>query len=224
MKYKFVFLFFLVSFLLFTSCQEKATLTSDDIVKNSIHFHDPEGNWSSFKGKFYFESIFSFNDSIPEKLEVSIDVKENGFQYHNLDRQVNISFPDDSCIVHSKLGNCDGYRWTKNFYTYVWGLPMKLHDPNTSISPQYQLDTIKTKPCYVINVFYTAENFKFYIDQKSFQLRAFSFFKNDNSNHGEFIELEHIKEHHEIKFPKKKVWRDLISRELIGTNEVLNIQ
>lgn len=202
---------------------EPKILTAQDIVDASIKFHDPENKWSALNADFVFESKFETNDSVPEELHININVPENGFQYTNLDRKIDITYNQDSCEVLKGTGTCGGFRWTKNFYTYVWGLPMKLKDSATVVKPKYTLDTIQNIPLYVISVPYEKENFKFYFDQKSFEIKFFGFVKNGGLSKGEFIRLSGLYEYEGIKFPKHKRWEDLFNPELIGTNEVLSI-
>lgn len=199
------------------------TITANSIIERSINFHDPKDNWNKLNATFSFESSFSWNDSIPEELNISIDVPKNEFRYVNLDRKVDIFYPKDSCIVNSKDGSCAGYSWTKNFYTYVWGLPMKLKDPGIKPEEDFVKMTLRGKEVYEVKVNYDAENFKFYFDSKTFQLEFFSFLKNDTSGHGEFIILKDLYEFNGIKFPAHKTWTNLSDTSLIGTNVVTTI-
>lgn len=214
----------LICAVLSIQCSSIKTKTAQDIVEASIKFHDPKNKWANLNAEFLFESKFSFNDSVPEELQVTIDVQKNDFQYHNLDRKVNIQYPQESCIILQGEGTCEGYRWTKNFYTYVWGLPMKLQDSEARIQEGFSSDTINNIPLNVVAVHYENENFKFYFDQKSSELKFFSFIKNNAEKHGEFIELRGLFEYNEIKFPAVKEWRESDSKKLIGTNEVITIK
>jgi len=213
----------LILLLIITSCEESKIETAQDIVNASITFHDPENKWKSLNAEFVFQSKFEFNDSVPEELHININVQNNNFRYTNLDRKVDISYSQDSCIVNQGNTNCNSYAWTKNFYTYIWGLPMKLNDPGTTINPNFTLDTIQQIPVYNVSVPYHDENYQFYFHQKTYELKFFQFIKNNETGHGEFITLSEIYEHNGIKFPKHKRWEQLSSRELIGTNEVLSI-
>ena len=224
MKKYFNLLFLTLTVSILTSCVDKPkVLTAQDILDASIKFHDPENKWKSLNANFVFESKFESNDSVPEELLININVPENGFQYDNLDKKVSIKYNQDNCEVLKGNATCEGYQWTKNFYTYVWGLPMKLNDPATNITTIYGTHTIKKTPVYIVFVSYESEDYKFYIDQKTFELKFFEFIKNDSSMKGEFITLSGIYEYYGIKFPKHKRWDDLYTKELIGTNEVLSI-
>jgi len=206
------------------SCDgEEKTETAQGIVNASINFHDPHNNWNALNANFIFESKFSFNDSVPEELHININVPANDFKYHNLDRKVNLRYNNDSCEVLKGSGTCGGYSWTKNFYTYVWGLPMKLQDSSTTILPKFTTDTIRNTPVYIVSVNYENENFKFYFNQNTYELKFFGFIKNTGDKHGEFISLSGLQEFNGIKFPKHRRWEKLLTEELIGTNEVLSI-
>jgi hypothetical protein len=211
----------IISFLMLFSCNKKPE-TAIQIIDKSIEFHDPENEWENLFATFSFNSSFSFNDSIPEELNITIDNLYNDFTYRNADRKVEIQYTEDSCKLISDNGSCEGYAWTKNFYTYVWGLPMKLKDPNIKPIPEWNLDTINNYPCYAVYVNYEAENFTYYIDQVDFQLRAFQFLKNDNSGKGEIIHLEGLIEYKDFQFPKKRIWLHL-NGDTIGTNEAMYI-
>jgi hypothetical protein len=128
------------------SCNSKPETTAK-IIERSINFHDPEKEWASLDATFNFNSSFSFNDSIPEEMNITMDILKNNFTYKNIDRKVEIQYSTDSCKLLSKNGSCDGYAWTKNFYTYIWGLPMKLKDPKVKPLSNWKLDTINNYPC-----------------------------------------------------------------------------
>lgn len=217
----------LYSFTLIVLCSsfvKQQTVTAEEVLEKSVSFHDPNNQWPYLRADFVFESSFSFNDSIPESLKVHIDVPDNNFRYQNFDRNVDISYPKDSCIINSGETSCEAYTWTKNFYTYIWGLPMKLKDPGEYLQDSVKLDTIQNFPLHVITAIYEKETFQFYFHQQTGELKCFEFVKNDGSNHGEFVYLKGIKEHYGIKFPQHRTWTTLKNGSLIGTNEVLSIQ
>ena len=211
--------------LLFMSCLSRSaeSISAETIINNSIRFHDPENNWNSFQGKFLFDSRFHFADSNQESIVVTVDVEKNYLKYHNLFRKVDLDFFSDTCILNSSNGSCDGYRWTKNFYTFIWGLPMKLKDPGISPISKYTVDTFNHKTCYNVAVHYEAENFQFYFDTTNYQMMGFSFSKNDKSSKGEIIYLDRLIQFQGIKFPKKKTYWVLPDTIFGGTNEALSI-
>jgi hypothetical protein len=213
------FLFILTTLM---SCSNVPT-SSQDIINRSIAFHDVNNNWKAFDQQLKFESRFSFNDSIPEELHLSFKTANNYFRYMNTDRKVDLEYFADSCISHTPEGNCNGYSWTSKFYPYIWGLPMKLRDPETQVQSNFKPTVFNGFKTWKIQVNYEAENFWFFFDQLDYQLRGFKFLKNDSSGKGEIIVLKDLVEVDGILLPKHRTWLHKDS-SLIGTNELLEIE
>lgn len=195
-------------------------LSNEEIISRTIEFHDPYNNWHTLRAEFHFDSQFSFADSTQEDIVVQIEVAENNFKYDNKYRKVALSYPRDTCMQESENGSCEQYRWTKNFYTYIWGLPMKLKDPGIHPEKETKKTFFNNYKCHVVPVHYEKENFLFYIDTANFQLRGFEFHKNDSSGKGEKIVLKDLYEFNHIKFPRHKTYIILPENTLGGTNEV----
>lgn len=207
-----------------TSCtikDSKKNISAEEIISNSINFHDPKSSWNSFKATMHFESSFSFNDSIPEDLELSFDNSEAYFNYLNHDRKVNLKYYPDTCIKLTENGDCNGYSWTYGFYPYIWGLPMKLKDPGIKPQKDFCKTVFNNNSVWEVKVHYEAENYWFYFSPSDFQLKGFKFIKNNNPNKGEIVILKGLKEFKGIQFPKHRTWLHLDS-SLIGTNEFLH--
>lgn len=195
-------------------------LSSSDIISKSIKFHDPNNNWRKINATMNFSSSFSFNDSIPEALELSFNTKENYFRYLNHDRKVDIEYHGDSCTLNSENGSCSGYSWTSKFYPYIWGLPMKLKDPGVIPNKGFDKVAFQGDSVWQVQVNYEAENFWFFFNPNDFQLKGFKFIKNDSTGKGEIVILKGIKEFKGIRFPQHRTWLHLDS-SLIGTNEFI---
>ena len=199
--------------------RDERKLSSDEIILKSISFHDPNSQWNTFYDTMNFESSFSFNDSIPEDLELTFNNKESYFKYFNHDRKVEIEYRPNSCNASPNNSLCGNYSWTYGFYPYIWGLPMKLNDPGIKPEKGFKKTVLNSDSVWEIQVNYEAENFWFYFDEKDYQLKGFKFIKNDSTNHAEIVILKDLKEVNGIKFPKHRTWLNLDST-LIGTNEL----
>jgi hypothetical protein len=218
-----IFVFLIL--LSFASCSETTTtiLTPRKIVENAVKFNDPNNNWKSLHANFSFESAFKHNPFPVENLEIEINVPKNEFRYSNSERDFEAIYKKDTCETISKQGNCNNYAWTKDFYTYVWGLPMKLQDPQTNIISFFTIENINKHPCYKVGVKYPNEDFDFYFKCSNFELLAFSFSKNDSSGHSEFVELKGLYAFNNIKFPETRTWKDNNTQKTLGTNTVKKI-
>ena len=118
-------------------------LSSEEIISKSIQFHDPHKHWNTFHATMNFESSFSWNDSIPEHLELTFNNSKQYFNYLNHDRDINLKYYSDSCTQLSDKGSCEGYAWTYGFYPYVCGLPMKLKDPGITPETEFKKTVLK---------------------------------------------------------------------------------
>jgi len=219
---KICFLHFLFILPILMSCSNIPT-SSVDIINRSIFFHDVKNNWKTFDQQLKFESRFSFNDSIPEELHLSFKTAHNYFRYINIDRNINLEYLADSCISNTSAEYCSNYSWTSKFYSYFWGLPMKLQDPETKIQPNFKPTIFNGFKTWEIQVNYEAENFWFFFDQVDYQLRGFKFLKNDSSEKGEIIILRDLMKVDGILLPKHRTWLHKDS-SLIGTNELLEVE
>lgn len=208
----------LLSSFLLLACDQNPH-SSREIVNKSIAFHDPGNNWKNFKGKLFFESRFSFNDSVPEALELTFDIANQFFRYKNIDRKVDIIYNKDVCELISENGSCDGYSLTSKFYPFIWGLPMKLNEPGVHPEKDFRKTTFNNLSAWEVEVRYTNENYWYYFDVNNYALVGFKFIKNDSSQKGEIVVLKDIDSLNEIKFPKHRTWLNLDST-LIGTNEL----
>lgn len=214
-------IYFFALTLFFTSCKEQPK-SPEDIINKSIDFHDQHNQWKNLNAQFIFDSRFSIATFPQETLNISMNIKTEEFIYHNPKRKIKVSYVNDICSADSCTGACKGYIWTKSFYPYVWGLPMKLKDPGYSPEKEWGKDEFNGFDCYTVNMHYDNENFTFYFDQSDYQLRGFKFIKNNTEKHGEIVKLKGLHIYEGIKFPAYRTWLNLDST-LIGTNQVLEI-
>lgn len=218
---KFIIHCILISFI-FIGCSSEPK-SAKEIIDKSIAFHDQHHQWKDLNAEFKFDSRFTIATFPIETLEISINIPTNEFQYVNSKRNINVKYSNDTCFSPSCDGTCKAYSWTKGFYPYIWGLPMKLTDPGYSPEKEWQESNFNNSKCYAVDMHYENENFTFYFDQVSYQLKGFKFIKNEDSSHGEIVKLNNLYTFEGIQFPAHRTWLKLDS-SLIGTNEVLNIK
>ena len=201
--------------LVLVSCQSEM-LTSGEIAKRCQEHHDPEGDWYNKKFDLVLESKSVFSDNNTEIIELSIDNRTNSFEYNNLCRGVHLEYGPDTCIARNDSSICDDYRWTYNFYPYIWGMASKFFDPGVKVKEAFEEDVVNEVPVYVIHIDYEKENYDFYINRDSYYLEGFRFVKNDGSG-GEVVYNEGSKNVNGILMPVKRTWYDL-DMKLLGTD------
>tara|TARA_Y100000385_G_scaffold122403_1_gene127212 strand:+ start:512 stop:1219 length:708 start_codon:yes stop_codon:yes gene_type:complete len=214
------FLFFLIGFLKPIHCQK---LNADALLNKTIQYHDPKSLWNEFKASF-FVTTENAEGSL-RKSKINLDLKHSFFNLSvkvdenqwtsSIDRGVcKLSFNGSEVInpeIEKKFGlNCERALMYKNYYTYLYGLPMKLKDPGTIISPKVLEKTINGLSYWVLKVNYKPEvgsdTWYFYFDKNTYALRRYQFFHDESKNDGEYIILENELEIAGIRMPKNRSW------------------
>ncbi len=214
------FLFFLIGFLKPIHCQK---LNADALLNKTIQYHDPNSLWNEFKASF-FVTMESAEGSL-RKSKINLDLKHSFFNLSvtvnenqwtsSIDRGVcKLSFNGSEVInpeIEKKFGlNCERALMYRNYYTYLYGLPMKLKDPGTIISPKVLEKTINGLSYWVLKVNYKPEvgsdTWYFYFDKNSYALKRYQFFHDESKNDGEYIILEKELEIAGIRMPKNRSW------------------
>ncbi len=216
---KHVTAFLLLFFFSFTSFSQ---MTAKELLEKSIKFHDPDNKWESFKGTL---SIIMETPNSPKRdSKITIDLPNEYFQviakqgkntteYTINKEKCSVVFNGKSDFIEEikkKYGlNCDKANLYKNYYTYLYGLPMKLKDPGTIIHKQVNLDKFMGEMYYVLKVTYHKEVGKdtwyFYFNDETYAMEAYQFYKDESKNDGEYILLSDFEVINGVKMPKKEI-------------------
>ena len=197
-------------------------ITGDELLEKSIEFHDPIGNWKTFYGELivtmktpkrtlrkssiqihlprqYF-SVEAARDTIILK-----QIVDKGTCSYVINGNTN---PSEALLEKYSL-NCERAKMFKNYYTYLYGLPMKLRDKGTIINQIVTTKTFKGKEYLVLKATYSKEVGKdtwyFYFDPKTYAMEVYQFFK-EAKNSGEYILLSGLETINNIKMPKNRAW------------------
>jgi hypothetical protein len=196
------------------------TLSAPKLLEKSIQYHDPQGNWESFNGEF---KIVMDMPGKPERTSViTLNLPE---EYFNLSEQRDgkKSFRElngDDCrfsdaegeVVTTKTDDtqCERTVMMKNYYSYLYGLPMKLKDPGTILDPKVKKTTFKGKEYLLLRVTYDeavgSDIWQFYFNPETYAMEVYQFFKGEDEKTGEYILLSDELEVNGIKMPKDRAW------------------
>lgn len=198
-------------------------ITGTQLLERAIAYHDPENNWSSFKGKMLIEmenpksSLRStvIEMKLPNNYFKSTVKKDNYTIESELDNGECTLKLNGSTSIFPKIKDslnisCDRAKMMKNYYTYLYGLPMKLKDPGTIINNNVVKKTFKGKEYLVLKATYEKEVGKdtwyFYFDPKTYAMEVYQFFHDESKNDGEYILLSEMITVNGIKIPKVRAW------------------
>ncbi|VXB58481.1 DUF6503 family protein [Maribacter litoralis] len=216
--------YFLLSVLLCCGVSNYAQdITGPELLERAIAFHDPNDNWSTFKGKMLIEmespkrSLRStlIEMKLPNNYFKTTVKKDNYTIESELDKgdctlKLNGSTSIFPRIKDSLNISCDRAKMMKNYYTYLYGLPMKLKDPGTIIDDKVIKKTFKGKEYLVLKATYEKEvgndTWYFYFDPKTYVMEIYQFFHDESKNDGEYILLSEMITVNGIKIPKVRAW------------------
>jgi hypothetical protein len=207
-------------------------ISGEELLNKAIEYHDPNGNWGKFNATLSVS--METPKSSPRYSEIKIDLPNEYFYLKATRDTVETSYTitKDKCrtsIIDStslQRNPCETAALYKNYYTYLYGLPMKLKDPGTQIDDKVELKNFNGKEYLVLKVTYDesvgTDVWFFYFDPKSYAMEIYQFFKGDplgqGKDTGEYILLSEEKIINEIKMPRLRAWYYNKNDEYLGTD------
>jgi hypothetical protein len=235
MQSSLLFICFIVFFQ--TSAQE---ITGLDLVKKTIQYHDPNNNWSHFKGKLFIEMkmpngnqrLSEISINLPQEYFKLVSIK-NDDQIEHIVNKENCSFSLNGKTEFSeeqaKTYNLIDARakFMRNYHTFQYGLPMKLTDPGTIIDPVVEKKELMGKEYLVLKVKYEEgigkDSWLFYFDPKTYAMQMYQFYHNVAENDGEYIVLSEEEVYSGIRIPKIRTWYVNKDRSLLATDKLTKV-
>lgn len=197
-----MFRYLIISVLIiFAAACSTPELTSQDILAKSINFHDPDGQWNHLKVEMRFNEV-NPRDEV-RKSSAWFDQEKGYFKLNRGDYEIH-GMEMDSCFVEKGDYDCDRAKRMRDYYTYLWGLPMKLMDEGTQLSDSIREETWEGKEVYVLSVDYEKDDWEYYIEKETFQLVGYYFLQ--TSGNAEKIILEGLTPYGKMQFPANRSW------------------
>lgn len=198
-------------------------LSATEVLEKSIAYHDPNQLWDVFEGKLFI--TMSYPDGRQRLSEVEIDLPNEYFKLTATNDDIVIEQTVDKKECTLKLNgsasiseedkkthrlSCERAQTMKNYYTYLYGLPMKLKDPGSHLDSVVQTKSFKGKEYLVLKITYDEnvgkDTWYFYFDPDSYAMEVYQFFHDESKNDGEYILLSEIENVARIKMPKIRKW------------------
>lgn len=198
------------------------------LLEKAIQYHDPNRQWTTFNGEF--DIVMQMPEHPKRVSHVIINLPSEYFKVKATRDTVTTEYVVDKGMCSIALNgktdlskaelfsnnlSCDRANMYKDYYTYLYGLPMKLKDKGTHISETVERKTFKGKDYLVLRVTYddTVGNdvWYFYFNPETFALEVYQFFKTDEQGNlkpdiGEYIMLSETETINQIKMPKVRAW------------------
>lgn len=210
------------------------------LLQGSIGRHDPAGKWSS--GAYRMVLRETRPDGTNRDTTLMIDNGRSLFEVSSLregDRIVGSLSADDCSWLFNGSSNfsdeirdthkltCDRLERMRNYYVYLWGLPMKLRDPGTRLG-DVRKDEFEGRAALSLRVTYDegvgSDVWYAYFDPETHDLIGYRFYHDEAANDGEYITLDGIQEGAGLRLPKTRAWYKHQQDEFLGTDTLVSIE
>ena len=198
-------------------------ISAKDLLVKSKEYHDPNAKLLTS------DLTFDFIETRPGGKDRSTTVKANIVKetfrlLQSRDSFLIDSYYDKGAVSFKVNGdeeiktaikekfrlNNDRFVMMRNYYQYLWLLPIKLDDPGTIIHEEVVLTDFFGTESLQIKVTYKPEVGKdiwyFYFDPNSYAMVGYRFYKNEAANDGEYILLVGEQESNGVRIPKTRKW------------------
>ncbi|MCA0152613.1 DUF6503 family protein [Winogradskyella vincentii] len=218
-------------------------LMANQILDNAIKYHDPNNKWSTFKGDFTV--VMTTPNNSDRTSEIKINLQQEFFSvnahrdtvttFYSIDKGIcKMKYNGkvlDSIQAKDKNLSCERAELYKNYYTYLYGLPMKLKDPGTNLDNTVEKKSFKGKDYLVLKVSYDesvgSDVWYFYFNPRTYAMEIYQFYKTDKNgkvkfDSGEYILLSEEATVNDIKMPKIRAWYYNKDDKYLGTDTLIN--
>lgn len=220
--------------------RELTEISADSLLTRSINHHDPEGVWGSRSHLLQlaesrpngnvrhtrltlYPATEEFDmQQIRGKDKIQLRYLNGAYSFSHQGRtEINDETTERLSLTEERT------RLLRDYYGYLFGLPMKLRDPGTLLQPNVHKVWYDGREMLEMEVRYTPEAGKdtwfFYFDPTTFALSGYAFYHDkDGPGTGEYILLEGEATVGSLKLPAKRHWYRTDNRLYLGTDEILN--
>lgn len=217
------------------------SLTTTQLLDRSIAFHDPDGQWMDCRFTLVIDMhipdrpVRSSKVTIDnEKGSFALDMLRNGhmlqYKVDGLDStEVMIDFrvPDSAQVASFDLTADRARRW-RDYYGYLYGLPMKLKDDGVNIAEGVINTTFQGQTVLALKVTYDeqvgADTWYFYFNPNTYAMVGYRFYHDEAKNDGEYIVLTGMSIKNGMRIPKDRAWYVNADDRLLGTDYLINME
>jgi hypothetical protein len=227
----------------------KALPAANELLERSLAYHDPQNAWSSRPIEITAEVRLAVRLAAERGYarrtdRIRVDNAAEQFQYWSEKGADRIEITGDGGTFSARLNGSseisaedrqehrlanDQLPGWRDYFTYVYGMPMKLRDPGTRLDPAVTRTEFAGREVFALRVTYAPEvgtdTWYFYVNPRTFALVGCRFFHDEAKNDGEYIVFEgEIKGPHGLRLPKLRHWHMNRDDEYIAVDEVISIE
>lgn len=192
-----------------------AQISAKEVLEKAVNYHDPQGEWATLNATLFF------NETRPDGSERTTSFTvDNAKGYAKIVRGEEDVFEVMGEEGKVLKGDKDADRalMMRNYYLYLWGLPMKLNDEGTAIDESVGEEVINGVECYVLRVAYEKDTWYFSIDKETGRMLQYTFYQDAEETKGELITLEDEISIGSMIVPQRRSWYTLPDMKYLGTD------
>lgn len=221
---------------------EEAPESPRALVERSIAYHDPGGVWES--AAVELRLVESRPDRPDRTTEIRMDAGnglvsvaretgEGSTRFETAGDRVTLREVDGETDLTEEAfaGNGlseDAVLRLRNYYLYLWGLPMKLRDPGAVFSEEAVPDTWEGREALRVRVTYDPEvggdTWYFFFDPADARLLGYRFHHDESKNDGEYILLSGEVAGGGLRLPAKRSWYWNDDGGFLGDDEAVSLR
>ncbi len=215
-------------------------LTPAQLLDRSIAFHDPDGQWADCRFTLVIDMAIPNRPLRSSKVVINnekgtfeLDMLQND---HLLQWMVDgedsartmVDFREPTLAQADSLGlTAERARRWRDYYGYLYGLPMKLKDQGVKIDGGVISTTFQEKPVLALKVTYEAtvgaDTWYFYFNPNTYAMIGYRFYHDEAKNDGEYIVLSGMSIKNGMRIPKDRAWYTNAEDRLLGTDYLVKM-
>jgi hypothetical protein len=210
---------------------------AETLLARSIAYHDPGGVWGRLP--LGLELLETRPDGTERTTLLRFDPPAGTFELerHDAGRVTAGRIAAGECswdlvsgdLAEEELASltCERLRRLRDYYSYLWGLPMKLRDAGTRLG-SVQRVLVGGETRWRLRVTYEPEIgsdvWDFDFDPASHALVAYRFFHDEAAGDGEWIALEGELAGAGLRLPQRRSWYTNTGDEYLGRDHLVEIE
>lgn len=195
--------------------------TPQDVLSRALAYHDPDGMWPTLAAEFVFAESRPEGDDTQSVMH--LDNRRTYMHIHFAGKET-YEITGQDCVVLAGGRDAERGLSIRNYFLYLWGLPMKLTDPGTVLEPTVASSEIDGRACDVIRVNYEKDHWFFHIDRETGRLRQYEFYGDEEQTKGEIITLKGEATLGSLRIPRERSWYKMPARKYLGTDRLKSIR
>ncbi|MFY0607102.1 MAG: hypothetical protein JXR10_10320 [Cyclobacteriaceae bacterium] len=195
--------------------------SAEDVQKKAVTYHDSNDLWPNLQATFNF---IETRPSGPDRKTVIEFNNPSSYMKINRNDEEIFEVTSDTAVVIKGDAEQERGVMLRNYYLYLWGLPMKLMDESTPTLTLAKDQKVNDVNCKVVRVAYQKDTWYFSFDSNTGRMLQYSFYQDEAETKGELILLEDEIEYQGLKIPQKRSWYTLPDKKFLGTDVLTSIE